>query len=578
MRFAAIIDWLLRVLSRLARKAKLLNGPTDETGRVNREVIIKDVYSEIGLSIGYFATLVIANLVALGGLLTNSAAVVIGAMLISPLMSPILAVGFAFATAADSLLFKAARKIILSVLLVIAVSAFATWVSPLKEATAEIVARTRPNLYDLVIAFLAGTAGAAALCTRKNYLTIVPGVAIATAVIPPLSVVGFGIGTGDFSIAFGSFFLFFVNLVAIVLATFLVLYAYGFRPSQTGDLSQNRRRIAILFSVLFVISIPLFYTVHKTAAELRLRNNLGSILTRDFNKERESSLRSFEYNEDRKGKGLVTALVYTVDYIKQDRIDQIEQSMRRSLKRDLNLYVEQVKVQPGGLKEAKGPKPSGLVLAPVRLPQDILKTARENTLSVIKIAIAKMGDVIVPSRIDDFWVTFGGQSTAIALSLKVRRDIPFSEEETRWFENLLSRETGIPLLLRVDTEPWVPPLLFKRGQTVLTDEMRSSLGPLKAVFDRDSAVSIRVEAFPEPIRSRQEKHRLAKQRIEAIEKTLTSEFSIPPSQVTTVIHKETSKVPSVRVSVEVRSDNTARGYPKALVPEIPKPSVYQSQR
>jgi uncharacterized hydrophobic protein (TIGR00271 family) len=143
------------------------------TPKIDRTAIIKDVYLETGLSIWYLSTLVIANLIALAGLLTNSAAVIIGAMLISPLMSPILALGFAFTTADKLILFKSAKKIVISVLLVIAIAAFATWISPLNDVTAEIAARTRPNLYDLIIAFLAGSAGAAALCSRKNFLTIV---------------------------------------------------------------------------------------------------------------------------------------------------------------------------------------------------------------------------------------------------------------------------------------------------------------------------------------------------------------------------------------------------------------------
>ena len=88
----------------------------------------------------------------------------------------------------------------------LAIAVIATYVSPIKDITSEIISRTNPNLYDLIIAFLAGTAGAGAMCTGKNYLTVVPGVAIATAVIPPLSVAGFGIGTSNSILHLADFF------------------------------------------------------------------------------------------------------------------------------------------------------------------------------------------------------------------------------------------------------------------------------------------------------------------------------------------------------------------------------------
>jgi hypothetical protein len=402
----------------------------------------------------------------------------------------------------------------------------------------------------------------------------VPGVAIATAVIPPLSVVGFGIGTGDGATAFGGFFLFFVNLVAIIIATFLVLYVYGFRPSRTEGLAQPKKRIALLLAILFVISIPLFYTLEKTVSELRLRSAIGHTLNKGFDKGRISRLQTFDYSEDRSGRLLVTALVNSVDYIRQERVDEIERDMRNNLKRDLKLYLEQVKVQPGGLKEVKKTQPAVPVLAPVRPPQDILKTARENTLSVMRNAVAKIGDVLSPSRIEDFFVTFHGQSPAVSVSLKVRRDTPFSAEETRWIENLLSKETGLPLQLRVETEPWVQPLLFADRQTDLSADMRTAIGGLRDVFAKDTSLSILIEAFPESIRNRQERKRLAEQRIEAVTEAL-KEIGVPSGQVTAVIRNSARKTPSVRVSIQVgnrvETARETRAVPVADTAKLPLP-------
>ena len=225
------------------KSAFLFNRWLQKTAaQINHEAVIKDIAQEIDISAGYFLTLTLANLIALSGLITNSAPVIIGAMLISPLMGPILSFGFAFITGDKQIWRRSVKKITVSVALTLVVAALASAFSPLKEITQEIISRTRPNLYDLVIAFLAGSAGAAALCTKRNYLTIVPGVAIATAVIPPLSVAGFGIGIGSMNIFMGGFFLFFTNFVAIIIATGIVFYIYGFRPRMITEMDVSQLR------------------------------------------------------------------------------------------------------------------------------------------------------------------------------------------------------------------------------------------------------------------------------------------------------------------------------------------------
>lgn len=163
----------------------------------------------------YFAMLVLSSLISLLGLLLNSPAVVIGAMLISPLMGPILACGLALTAADWNIGKKAARNVALSVAEAIVITALATRLSPLREVTPEILARTNPNLMDLLIALFSGIAGTLALGSRKTAMTILPGVAIATALIPPLATVGYGIGTAQSTIASGALMLFLTNFAAM---------------------------------------------------------------------------------------------------------------------------------------------------------------------------------------------------------------------------------------------------------------------------------------------------------------------------------------------------------------------------
>lgn len=323
----------------------------EQVSKINPNAVTKDIFSEVEITAGYFFILTVANLIALCGLIMNSSPVIIGAMLVSPLMGPILSYGFAFVTGDNVIWNSSLKKISLSVVLSITVAAAATYLSPLKDVTGEILSRTRPNLYDLIIAFLAGTAGASALCTKKNFLTIVPGVAIATAVIPPLSVAGFGAGIANLKIFYGGFLLFFTNFVAIVLSTCAVFFFYGFKRRMAAEveLSQIKKRFAFLITVLIVISIPLIYTLHTSIAEVRQRTAIRDALQHALEKEKRSHLVTFTYTVDSDGNLKVNALVNTVSYLNDEEMKKAESYLGRTLGKMIVLNVEQVKVQTLGI-------------------------------------------------------------------------------------------------------------------------------------------------------------------------------------------------------------------------------------
>jgi uncharacterized hydrophobic protein (TIGR00271 family) len=164
------------------------------------------------------------------GLALNSPAVIIGAMLISPLMGPILASGMALATGDFVLATRSAINLLLSCLAAILFAVVLVALLPFKEVTAEIAARTQPNTLDLVIALFSGAVGSIAVCKEvKGVVTSIPGVAIAVALMPPLCVVGYGVGiilslnAEDGSrIARGGMLLFLTNLVAIIFTAMVV--------------------------------------------------------------------------------------------------------------------------------------------------------------------------------------------------------------------------------------------------------------------------------------------------------------------------------------------------------------------
>jgi len=185
-------------------------------------------------SVPYLLELFLSSGIATLGLVLDSPAVVIGAMLISPLMGPILATGLALAASDVYLGLKCLINLTVSVTAAVLFSALLVWLLPFHAATAEIVARTKPNLLDLGVALFSGLAGALVVSRRAGGSgAAMPGVAVAVALMPPLCTVGFGLGSGaDWVVMSGAGLLFFTNLSAIVACAFLVFFLVGMDASE----------------------------------------------------------------------------------------------------------------------------------------------------------------------------------------------------------------------------------------------------------------------------------------------------------------------------------------------------------
>ncbi len=195
----------------------------------------EQVYKEISRSatlrdVSYWMQIIFSAGIATLGLALNSPAVIIGAMLISPLMGPILSAGLSLATGDVILGIRAIASLALSCLVAISFAVILVTFLPFKEITSEIASRTQPNTLDLMIALFSGAIGSLATCREaKGVMTSIPGVSIAVALMPPLCVVGFGIGlaltfdtTEGLRVARGGGLLFFTNLVAITFAAMIV--------------------------------------------------------------------------------------------------------------------------------------------------------------------------------------------------------------------------------------------------------------------------------------------------------------------------------------------------------------------
>jgi uncharacterized hydrophobic protein (TIGR00271 family) len=216
--------------------------------------------------------LVFAILIASIGLNVNSTAVIIGAMLISPLMGPILGIGTGAAINDPDLLKKSLTNLLIATLFSVATSTLYFSISPLSEAQSELLARTNPTIWDVLIAFFGGLAGIVA-GSRKEKSNAIPGVAIATALMPPLCTAGYGIATGNLYYFLGAFYLYFINGVFISLATFLIVRILKYPKKQFVDQSRERRvRTWITFFVIITI-VPSTYMAYLTVQRSLFERN-----------------------------------------------------------------------------------------------------------------------------------------------------------------------------------------------------------------------------------------------------------------------------------------------------------------
>lgn len=347
------------------RIERLLHIEPDSKPKVYLQVFKSAEFFDLN----YILELLLSAGIATFGLVLNSPAVVIGAMLISPLMGPILAAGLAFATADLYLGLKSLISIFLSTLTAVLFSATLVWLLPFQSPTAEILARTHPNLLDLGVALLSGLAGSIVLCRGGGGggVTALPGVAIAVALMPPLCTVGFGVGSGmNWAIVSGAGLLFLTNLAAIIASAFLIFFIarmdspdvrmkLGYTELEAaapdrlyqllsktrlarafGDLGKLRWRALMLLVTLLILFVPLRNSLNQLRDEtisraavrdaLRLLGPADALLSQRL-----------ELEPDR-----IVVRIVAAESIPQDRILQAERLMIQRTGKQASLLVRKV--------------------------------------------------------------------------------------------------------------------------------------------------------------------------------------------------------------------------------------------
>lgn len=282
-----------------------LSGLFNIRENTDQENTINSIKDDIAFK-GHTSWILICSIfIASVGLNANSTAVVIGAMLISPLMGPILGIGMSLAINDIFTLRRSLKNFAVMVGLSVITAWLFFYFFPLRDASSELLARTAPDFRDVLIAFFGGLALIIAKAKKGTVASVIYGVAIATALMPPLCTVGFGLAVGNVNYAWGAFYLFIINTIFIALATFLVLKLLKFPMVRYAN-SAKRKRIAQLASLLAVlVMIPAGYTFYKVYEKSKFINQAKQFVNDKIDTYRFSErgiflkeLTKYEYNDE----------------------------------------------------------------------------------------------------------------------------------------------------------------------------------------------------------------------------------------------------------------------------------------
>lgn len=290
-------------------------------------------------SFSFHFMLGLSAIIATLGLLSNSAAVIIGAMIVAPLMGPI--VGMAYSTAMGNrrLLRRSSFTVFKGILLTIGVAWVVTSIIGLETVDTEILSRVKPTLIDFGIATAAGAAGAFAN-TRRSISSALPGVAIAVALVPPLSVVGIGLAQGDETIAFGAFLLFSTNLICIVFFGSLVFLFQSY-----GNIERAKKGLALSTVVMFLLGIPLTLSMRELIIKKNVRHQIENFILYETDAFERADIESIAVVPQKGYLKVYIEVTAPTDSISQERIRALRNDISQQVGQKIYLDVEVVPMQ-----------------------------------------------------------------------------------------------------------------------------------------------------------------------------------------------------------------------------------------
>jgi uncharacterized hydrophobic protein (TIGR00271 family) len=292
----------------------------------------------------FYLLVCLSAIIATFGLLANSTAVVIGAMLVAPLMGPIFGIALGLSNGDRQLLKTAMFAEIIGIILAIGLPAIIGLIQMRPDFGSEIIARTQPTIYDVLIALASGLAGAYALADERISPAL-PGVAIATALVPPLAVCGLNLAAGNWSMAWGAFLLFLVNFIAIEFAAasiFMFMGLVEFPQSQNGSTFKVViQRLGVSFVILLLAGMFMTQTLINIIGERKLEKEIRMVLTEELSAYAGARISDLKFNK--KGDGLeVMAVVITPQEIDSSRVVSLEKGLKEAVNPNSELIVRSV--------------------------------------------------------------------------------------------------------------------------------------------------------------------------------------------------------------------------------------------
>ncbi len=290
--------------------------------------------------------LIFAIMVASIGLNVNSAAVVIGAMLISPLMGPIMGIGMGVGINDFDLIKKAAKNLGLMVGISVVTSTIYFLISPISDAQSELLARTQPTIWDVMIALFGGLAGIVA-GSRREKSNAIPGVAIATALMPPLCTAGYGLASGNMAYFAGAFYLFTINSVFISLSTFLIVRFLRYPQKSFIDEARERKVKRLIGALVLLVTLPSTYIAFNLVRNTVFEREAGNFIAENFVFD---NCQVISKNVSIEGDTRKIEVALIGEHVSDDRINDLKAQMKKNDRlADAELIVRQGGIIEQGL-------------------------------------------------------------------------------------------------------------------------------------------------------------------------------------------------------------------------------------
>lgn len=290
-------------------------------------------------SLSFFVMLSLSSVISTLGLLAGSTATVIGAMIIAPLMGPIIGMAYSLAIANRRLLKRAATTLLFAVLATVVSAVLITWMVRVRTVNPEILARSQPTLIDLGVALAAGAAGAFSK-SRKHVADAFPGVAIAVALVPPLSAIGIGLALNMTEIWSGATLLFVTNLTAIIFSGIAI-----FLWQRYGSLARAQSGLTLSLVMLIVLGIPLGFSLRRFLVQSNVRQQVSALIRSQTSTFSEAEIQELRVINRRKTLQIDLSVAAAPGTIQEEQIRQVRGFLEAELGQPVVLHVRIVPMQ-----------------------------------------------------------------------------------------------------------------------------------------------------------------------------------------------------------------------------------------